>query len=105
MSWLSPIVLLIHVLGALGFVLVVSYSVIAKPVRERIWPKMLGCPQCFGVWGGFGWACLLAIRPALGRLAMVHDMLAFAFTISLLGYLCAAASSVGAAATKYTQKS
>jgi hypothetical protein len=92
-------VLLLHVVGATGFVIVVSMGLVTKPIRDLwvrlfehfpTWSKMLACPMCFGVWGGAAWGALLLWRPILpGVLVFVHDVLAFAFTVSLVGFLIA----------------
>lgn len=95
MSDLPASLIALHVLGAVGFVVVVTMGLITTPIRERwqdffrtspMWGKMLYCPMCFGVWGGAGWAALLLLRPHIGALRHVHDVLAFAFAVSLLGF-------------------
>ena len=88
----------LHLLGALGFVIVVSFSTIAVPIRARVWPEMLSCPQCFGVWGGACWAFALGLRSELPEwFALIHDGIAFAFAVSLLGYLVAVLATISAA--------
>lgn len=98
--------LALHLAGAVGFVIVVSLSKIAKPIRTAIWPNVLGCPQCFGVWGGMGWVVLLCLRPSLGpSIARLHDMLAFAFAVSLFGFLISLRDvEIGAALNKNATK-
>lgn len=91
--------LLLHVTGAIGFTIVVSMGVIAQPVRslwERVfkilpkWAGMISCPMCFGVWGGAGWATILTLRSHEPKwICATHDVLAFAFTVSLVGFLVA----------------
>lgn len=86
----------LHLAGAIGFVVVVSLGTITDRVR-RIWPEMMGCPMCFGVWGGSAWAAALTAR-GLGCLPghwvwWVHDALAFAFAVSVLSYCVGIAHS------------
>jgi hypothetical protein len=79
----------LHVCGALGMCLVIAYGTPTAPVR-KIWPALLGCPFCLGVWVGAAWAALLVWRGWLPVLICdAHDVTAFAFTVSLLGFLIA----------------
>lgn len=86
---------LLHVLGAIGLVFVVSLGNIAEPIRA-LWKRrfrgklgdLLPCPQCFGVWAGAAWATLIVLRPRLPPIVgTIHDVLAFAFTVSLFGFV------------------
>lgn len=92
MDLLGLALMILHVLGCVGFVIVVSMGKIMAPVRTRIWPSMLSCPMCFGIWGGMAWAALLTAR-YLGMLnpwvERAHDAVAFACVVSLLGFLVA----------------
>lgn len=90
-------------LGAVGFVIVVTVGVIAEPIRTLwgklfgrfpTWSKMILCALCFGVWGGSAWGVLLVGRKFLGPVAAAHDVLAFAFTVSLFGFLVQLADHV-----------
>lgn len=88
---------LLHLVGAVGLVFVVSLGNIAEPLR-RVWKRLPGklgellpCPQCFGFWAGLGWAIALAFRSRMPAWLQVgFDAIAFAFTVSLLGFLGAA---------------
>lgn len=92
--------LALHLLGCVGFVVIVSMGRIARPLR-RIWPDMLSCPMCFGVWGGSAWALALLFRASLpGPVAYVHDALAFAFSVSCLGFIVALADQAAGTSHK-----
>lgn len=90
---------ILHISGCVGFVIVITMGLITTRVRglwKRIfvrhptWSKMLDCPMCFGVWGGIGWGSVFFLREHLPIwLCAVHDVLAFAFTVSLIGFLIA----------------
>lgn len=88
---LSPaLIVALHLCGAVGFVVVVSLGTITSKIRSATWPDMMGCPMCFGVWGGAGWAALVICRLS-GLLPghiiwRAHDALAFAFAVSVLSY-------------------
>lgn len=82
---------LIQFLGFVGVVLIVTMNKSFEAVRERIWPALLKCPQCFGVWVGTagyywieqdrvfvtGWAALW----------VMSDALLLGFAVSLVSYI------------------
>lgn len=85
---MSVQLLLLHLIGCVGLVIVVSLGDVMAPVRARLWPKMLGCPMCFGVWAGTVWSWLLVFRPVLPHWFVVaHDATAFSFCVSLVGFV------------------
>lgn len=102
---LSPTLMALHVLGCVGFVVIVSMGRITAPVRQ-IWPSMMSCSMCFGVWGGMAWGSMLLIRPSLPEsLTRLHDVIAFACAASCLGFLVSLADSVvGALNNRSPQK-
>lgn len=51
----------IFLLGAAGLVYVLTQGVITAPIR-KIYPPLLGCPMCSGVWVGWMAAAYLAAR-------------------------------------------
>ena len=80
--------LLLQITGCVGFVIVVSMGKITAPVR-RIWPSMMSCPMCFGIWAGCAWGVMMVLRAMITLPAWVvlaHDVIAFACTVSLLGF-------------------
>ena len=96
-------IVVLHLLGATGFAAVVTLGLITKPVRDLwdhvfrnfpMWSKLLHCAMCFGVWCGCAWGTVALERQRLPRVvADVHDVLAFGFTVSLLGFLIALADN------------
>jgi hypothetical protein len=76
----------LHLLGCVGFVFVVTQSKATACVR-RVWPDMLSCSLCFGVWAGAAWGALLLARPVMSQWACAsHEVASVAFAVSLLAY-------------------
>ncbi len=76
----------IFLLGAAGFVYVLTQGVITAPIR-RIYPPLLECPMCTGVWVGWIAASFLAVRDKAWFptwLATLVEVFAGGFAISLL---------------------
>ena len=78
----------LQIMGCIGFVMVVSMGQITAPVR-KIWPSMLGCPMCFGVWAGVPWATFLLFRAQFPFwLVAIQQVVAFSCAVSLVGFAC-----------------
>lgn len=87
LSELSIPLLVLHAIGCTGLVIVVSLGTAAAPLR-KLWPQMLGCPMCFGVWAGTFWGYLLMFHHKMPAwLSIPFDATAFSFCVSLLGFL------------------
>ena len=100
MTTMAPALLALHVIGCVGFVVIVSMGKITAPVR-KIWPAMMSCSMCFGIWGGMGWALALLARPSLPVwMADVHDAIAFACVASCLGFIVSLADAMVGAVGK-----
>lgn len=82
----------IQFLGMVGIVLIVTMNKAFKDLRERLWPGLLGCPQCFGVWAGTaGYYWFERDRVFADGLIeagqIVVDALMLGFAVSLVSYL------------------
>lgn len=83
--------LLLLLAGAVGLTIVVTLGNIAAPLR-RIYPPLLSCPMCCGVWIGGASGVLYVAQPHLpGWVCTLLFVLCVAFTCSL------AATAVGLA--------
>jgi len=106
MMFMETSLLVLHLLGAMGFVLVCVYGRPTERLRllSRGWFGLwardapphwsglhFGCPWCFGVWGGALYVVPLALRVWLPSwIARLHFACSFAFTVSLIGFFIAA---------------
>jgi len=72
------------VLGCAGFTYVLTQGVITRRIR-RIYPPLLCCPMCAGVWAGAACGLLYKLEPSLPVVAqwIVHVGLV-AFAVSLV---------------------
>lgn len=41
----------LHIAGLIGATLIITSSTLFSPIR-RLWPALLACPQCVGLWIG-----------------------------------------------------
>lgn len=81
------------ILGCAGFVYVLTQGVITRRIR-RVYPPLLCCPMCTGVWAGAACGVLYKLEPSLpalaqwilhiGLVAFAVSLVACLFTISLL---------------------
>ena len=86
MIQVAPIgIWLLYLAGAVGAVLVVTQSHITKKLRD-LYPPLLGCPMCFGVWTGWGCGAALVARPYLGAMGAVLDAAACGGVVSLASF-------------------
>lgn len=81
------------VLGCAGFVYVLTQGVITRRIR-RVYPPLLCCPMCTGVWAGAACGLLYKLEPTLppavqwivhvGLIAFAVSLAACVATVSLL---------------------
>lgn len=83
---------LIQFLGMVGVVLIVTMNRSFKTFRERIFPGLMGCPQCLGVWvgtAGYYWLerDRVFVTGWIPIMQTVSDALLLGFAVSLVSYI------------------
>lgn len=88
--------LILYFLACAGATSIISQSKLFKPIRERLEPLPLHCPQCVGAWIGglfyflmlkdYGAAVELSKLPIGSTIQFVFAWAPYAFASSLVSY-------------------